>query len=160
MGYFDPCYFKESSQAGREPEGNIWKQELAAESSAKKTKKQAKGSREQHPRQASCSARGGSFWGSFGRTTCRAWGAPRGTNLLRPSSEAELPVTSSASHRAWGTGHKTPLAGSSLPTTCCGAAAVSPIRAVGQLRATHLGNKAAFCSSGAREAHLSQFFRA
>lgn len=155
-----PAILRRAARQGenqRETSGNKSWQLRALQ---KKTKKQAKGSREQHPRQASCSARGGSFWGSFGRTTCRAWGAPRGTNLLRPSSEAELPVTSSVSHRAWGTRHKTPLAGSSLPTTCCGAAAVSPIRAVGQLRATHLGNKAAFCSSGAREAHLSQFFRA
>lgn len=42
----------------------------------------------------------------------------RGTNLLRPSSEAELLLTSSTFLQAWDSRQKPSLAGSSLPNIC------------------------------------------
>lgn len=140
-GAFGPRYSEESSQAEGEAEGNIWKQQLAAEGSAR-NKRRAAG---RHTPGGRAAVHGGSIWALI-------WGynlprVLRGTNLLRPSSEAELPIIS-VSHQARGTRQTVPtLAG-----------AVSPKRAVGQLRAMRLRNKASFFSSGAREGHLSQFF--
>lgn len=103
-GHLDPGILKRAarqSEKQRETSGNSSWQLRALQ-------KTSEGQRGDTPRAGELQCKGGSIWAPI-------WGynlprVPRGTNLLRPSSEAELPIIS-VSHQARGTRQTVPHSG-------------------------------------------------
>lgn len=140
--------FGRSSWAGGEPERNSRRPKPRVKGVHKNF---TMGRAERCPRQANYSAKGERLGLELVLRPDKPKEAQtsRGINVLRPSSEAELPVISPRDRGQ-----------QAEPPPPPRQRAASPKRATGQPQATHPGNKAPFCSSRRTEAHLPQIFQA